>query len=685
MPIDPSTTTDDNPLLRRGATIPFDRIRAEHVEPALRAALAGADAALSAIRDATSPLHWDDLLGALDEARSQLGRTVNAVAHLNNVRQEPALRSAWSAMLPELAAFEARWGSDPELYAVLRAYAETDEAHSLSAERARFLDLTIDDMRRAGAGLDEASRARAEAIQGELAELSNTFQNHVLDGTNAYALDVTDEARLAGLPEPARRQARATAETAGVDGWRFTLHQPSFLAVAQYAEDRELRREIYQAFQQRGMGEGRDNRSLIPRILELRRELAELLGYGDWADVQIEDRMAGDGATAMRFERDLWSRVEPHFRREVDDLADFARRDLGLDELEPWDVSFAVERMRTARFDFDEEDLRPYLPMTRLQHGLFALAHELFGVDIRPSDRGGAWHDAVETYDLVDADGVHVGTFYTDWYPRSDKRGGAWMMPLFQGGPTEDGFEPHLGAISGNLTPPEGDRPALLTHREAETVFHEFGHLLHHLLSRTEIRSIGGTSVAWDFVELPSQIMENWLWEDEALERIARHVDDGRPIPQELRDRKRSARTFGAALHMARQLSFGTVDLALHTDFEPHVADDPIAFALDVMRPFAYREDRVSEGFLPAFSHIFAGGYSAGYYSYLWSEMLDADAFQRFRDEGLFSRAVGTAFAGEILTRGNGRPPEEAIRAFLGRDPDPDALLRRNLGLDAAS
>lgn len=675
--------TDPNPLLDDGFPIRFSDVRPEHVEPGLREALDRARSVFTGIRAARPPYRWDDLLGALDRAETRLSRAVHAVSHLNNVRQDPRLREAWSRILPELAAFEARWKSDPGVYGVLRAYAGSDEAAALPPERARFLELTIDAMRRAGAGLDDAARARAEAIQSELAELANRFQNHVLDGTNAFALDVEDEARLAGIPASARSRARAAAEAAGVRGWRFTLQQPSYLAVAQHAEDRELRRTLYDAFQARGRGEGRDNRALIPRILELRRELAGLLGYAHWADVQTEDRMVRDGASAVRFERELWDRVRPHFRREVEDLSAFARDELGIDPLEPWDVAFAVERMRQARYDLDDERLRPYFPMSRLQDGLFRLASDLFGITIRPSEHGGAWHEDVETYDVHDDAGTHLGTFYTDWYPRADKRGGAWMMPLHQGGPDEGGFEPHLGAISGNLTPPDGGRPALLTHREAETVFHEFGHLLHHLLSRTEVRSLGGTNVPWDFVELPSQIMENWLWEDEALVRIARHVDDDRPIPEDLRRRMHDARTFAAALHMARQLSFGTVDLALHVDYDPAGDEDPVAFGREVMRPFQVRQDHVADGFLPAFSHIFAGGYAAGYYSYLWSEMLDADAFERFRQEGVFSPEVGAAFVREVLSRGNSAPPDAMFRAFLGREPDPEAMLRRNLGLAA--
>jgi oligopeptidase A len=682
MSSDAPATSGDNPILRDVFEIPFAEVRAEHVQPALRAALAEAERAAASVRAAEPPYRWQDTLEVLDRAEMRLRRAAATVAHLNNVRQDPAFREAWSGILPELAAFEARQASDPEVYRVLRAYAETEEARGLDPTRARYLELTLDAMRRAGAGLDLAARARAEAIQGELAALANRFQNNVLDGTNAFALDLVDEARLAGVPASAQRRARQAAEAAGVDGWRFTLHQPSYLAIADHAEDRALRREMYEAFQARGTGAGRDNRELIPRILELRRELAALLGYADWADLQTEPRMAGRGEAAQAFERDLFARVEPHFRREVEELAAFARERLGIERLEPWDVRFAFERMRRERFELDDEELRPYFPMDRVQAGLFELARELFGVTIRPAATAGAWHRDVAFYEVIAEDGERIGAFYTDWYPRDDKRAGAWMMPLATGGPTPDGFEPHLGAVSGNLTPPDGGRPALLTHDEVRTVFHEFGHLLHHLLSRVEVRSLSGTHVPWDFVELPSQLLENWLWEDEALVRIARHVDDGTPLPAELRRRMRAARTFGAAHHMSRQLSFGTVDLALHVEYDPAEGGDPLAFGREVLAPFQIRPDAVSDGFLPAFAHIFAGGYAAGYYSYLWSEMLEADAFQRFRREGLYDPGVGREFLATVLSRGNAASPEEMVRAFLGRDPDPEALLERNLGLE---
>ncbi|MDZ7801562.1 MAG: M3 family metallopeptidase [Trueperaceae bacterium] len=669
-----------NPILRATFPIPFAEVGAEHVAPALRYALAEAERAYEAVAAARPPYRYDDLLGRLDRTGAWLDRVVSTVSHLNAVRQDAAMREAWSEALPELTAFGARVASDPRVYRVLHAYSETEEAAALPPEKARHLRLTLDEMRRAGAGLDEAGRARVEAIKSELATWSNTFQNNVLDGVSAYALDVRDEGRLRGIPPSARERARQAAEEAGEEGWRFTLHQPSYLAVLDHADDRALRQEMYQAAQQRGTGEGRDNRAVVPRILALRRSLAELLGYQHWADLVTEDRMAGDGATAVRFERDTFARVEPHLRDEVRDLEAFARERLGIERLQPWDVRYAFERLRSERFDVEQEALRPWFPLDRVQSAAFELAYELYGLRIEQAWTDTAWHEDVDYFEVYREDGTWVGAFYTDWAPRPGKRDGAWLIGLQTGGPDGDGFEPHLAAMCGNLTPADGDRPALLTHGEARTVFHEFGHLLHHLSSTVEVRERAGTNVPWDFVEVPSHLMENWLYEAPSLHRIARHVDDGRPLDEEVIQRLRQARACGAAYHMARQLSFGTVDLALHIDFDPAGDEDPVAFGTRVMAPFQIRPDAVPEGFLPSFAHIFAGGYAAGYYGYMWSEMLEADAFDRFREAGLYDPEVGAAFRDQVLSRGNGAPPDALMRGFLGRDPNPDAMLARNLG-----
>jgi oligopeptidase A len=404
------------------------------------------------------------------------------------------------------------------------------------------------------------------------------------------------------------------------------------------------------------------------------------LGFKDWADYTLEDSMAGSGARAVAFEADLAERTRPFWEKEVAGLTAFARDEMGIGELQPWDTAYAAEKMRRARYDLDEEELRPYFPMDRVLQGLFEVARRLFGVTITPRPEPAVWHPEVCFYEVHDEAGTHLGGFYTDFFPRESKRGGAWMNGLITGGPRPEGFAPHLAVIAANVSPPEGDRPALLTHREAQTVFHEFGHLLHHTLSRVEIPAMGGTSVSTDWVELPSQIMENWTWEREALDLFARHHETGEPIPDELYHKMLAARTFMAANAQNRQLSFGTIDLDLHVLWDPERDGDPISRAQEVMGRFSIRPEFARNHFITAFTHVFAGGYAAGYYSYLWSEVLDADAFSRFAREGIFNRETGRAFVDTVLARGDSEDPAQLFREFMGRDPDPDALLRRNLG-----
>ncbi|MDP9347865.1 MAG: M3 family metallopeptidase, partial [Gemmatimonadota bacterium] len=458
------------------------------------------------------------------------------------------------------------------------------------------------------------------------------------------------------------------------------LHLPSYQPFMQYAESRELRRRMYDAYMNRASEGEHDNRPVIARILELRRELAALLGYGDYADYSLEESMAASGARALAFEDDLARRTRPYWEREVADIEAFAREELGLDRLEPWDTAFVAERMRRARFDLDEEELRPYFPLPRVQEGLFEMARRLFGVVLAERAMAEVWHPEVRFYDVHDEGGKRLGGFYVDWFPRESKRSGAWMIGLVTGGPRSGGWQPHLAALVGNLSPPEGDRPALLTHREVETIFHEFGHLLHHVLSRVEIPSRAGTHVSRDWVELPSQIMENWTWEREALDLFARHWETGEPIPEPLFQKMQRARRFLGASHQMRQISFGTLDLSLHALYDPARDGEVVPYAQEVMSRFSPRPEFARNHFITAFTHIFAGGYAAGYYSYLWAEVLDADAFSRFRREGLFNRETGRAFVEAVLSRGDAADPGALFREFMGRDPDPGALLRRNLG-----
>jgi oligopeptidase A len=420
----------------------------------------------------------------------------------------------------------------------------------------------------------------------------------------------------------------------------------------------------------------------VGQILALRRRLARALGFADWAHYQTEERMAGSGERALAFAHDLTERTRPHFQRDLEALADEAG-EAGYDRLEAWDIAFLMERIRRRRYQLDPEELRPYFPLESVLGGIFEVARRLFGLTIESRPSPHVWHPDVRFFEVGDERGRQVGSLYADLFPRADKRGGAWMGDLVTGGPRPNGFEPHLVLVAANLTPPTPDEPSLLTKDEVETLFHEFGHALHQLLSRVELPARAGTRVAWDFVELPSQIMENWTWDPEALALFAHHYRTGEPIPEPLLDRMRRTRTFMAAYDQMRQLSFATVDLELHIHFDPEAPGaDATAFATEVLTPFAIRPDAVNRDMVAAFTHVFAGSYAAGYYSYKWAELLEADAFTRFEREGVLNRETGRAYVEAILARGDAADPMELFRAFMGRDPDPGALMRRTLGLD---
>lgn len=670
-----------NPLLSRAFDLPFDEIRAEHVEPAVREALEGAERDLNALEANPEPPGYANTLAALDALSERLGRVVTIAAHLNAVADTPELRAAYNRVVPLYSAFFAKLPLNEALWRRLKAFAETPEARALTGVRARHLAKTLREFERAGAKLSAEKKARVEALKVELSQLQTRFAENVLDSTNAFELLVADEAELAGLPESALAQARASAQGKGLAGYRFTLQLPSYLPFMQYAENRALRERMYRAYMSRASAGEHDNTPLIRRILALRRELARLLGHRTFADYRLSEYMVPSGAAAQRFEEELYRRTLPYFQREVAELERFAKRELGLAQLEPWDLGFVSERLRQARLELSDEQLRPYFPLEQVLAGLFEIAERLFGVSITARDNPRVWHPDVRYYELRDATGLHLGSFYADLFPREEKRAGAWMNRFITGGPTaEGGFEPHLGLICANFTQPRPEVPALLTHREVETTFHEFGHLLHQLLSRVEVRARAGTNVVWDFVELPSQIMENWTYEPEALALFARHHQTGEPIPEALVAKLRRARTFLAATAQMRQLSFGTVDLALHIDYDPEAEEEVIAYGQRLTERFAVRPEFAHNHFLTAFSHVFAGGYAAAYYSYKWSEMLEADAFTRFAREGIFNPETGHAFAETILAQGDSADAAELYRAFMGRDPDMDALIDRNLG-----
>ncbi|MCS7195339.1 MAG: M3 family metallopeptidase, partial [Meiothermus sp.] len=669
----------ENPLLEIRYDIPFSQIQPQHIEPAIKALLAEAEEELEAILRVQGPRTLENTLRPLDRLGERLFFAFNLVAHLESVASTPELRAAYKAVIPPVTAFSTRVQLSGELYGALRELAESPAAKELSPDWARFLKLQLDEFRRQGADLPPERKARLEAINTRLSELTAQFEQNLTDSTAAWELYL-EEDQVAGLPQSVREAAREAAQARGRSGYRFTLQQPSFLALQTYLDNPEIRKQAYMAYYTRATEAGRDNRPLIEEILALRREKAEILGYANFADYVLEKRMAGRAEVALRFEEGLRAAYEPHFQRELRELQAFRERLEGpqAPPLNPWDIAYYAEKQRKALYDLDEEALRPYFPLPQVLEGLFEIARRVFGVEVREVKGVDTWHPEVRTYEMY-RDGRRICRFFTDWHPRENKRGGAWMNTLIAGVRRGETTEPHLGLICGNLTPPVGNKPALLTHREVETVFHEFGHLLHLALSNVEVRRLAGTQVARDFVELPSQIMENWCWEREALDLFARHYETGEPLPEALYERMQRARNYWAAHLGMRQLAFGTLDLALHVHYTP--ADgDVVAYARQVMQPFFSTPLPEDFAFVAGFTHLFGHpvGYAAGYYSYKWSEVLDADAFSRFKAEGLFNRKTGEEFIAHILSRGNAEEPALLFRRFMGRDPDPKALLARS-------
>ena len=670
---------EDNPLLTVAFEIPFDRIRAEHVEPAIDRLISEANEQIDSLVEAGART-YDNTLGALESATEPLEWASGVVSHLESVATYPEWRAAFQRVQPKISEFWSNLLLDARLWRVLKEFDNTADAKELTGARKRHLTKVVAEFRRQGAELDPAGKKRVGDINVELAELTTKFSQNVLDATNSYEWVVEDEKRLEGLPDSAKEAAAEAAKSKGLDGWRFTLQAPSFIPLITYLDDPTLREEVWRAFHTRATSGEFDNRAVIGSILALRREKAELLSYADFADLVLEDRMAGTGSVAGRFVRDIRRKTFNSFHSENEMLEGF-RRELAGDnagDLKPWDVAYYAEKQRTALYDFDVEELRPYFPVENVLDGLFKTIERLYGVRVLSSSELPVWDSAVRTYRLVESDGKHLASFYIDLYPRENKRSGAWMDGFIVAVPPH----PHLGLICANVNPPVGNKPALLTHREVETLFHEFGHLMHLCLSEVVVRSLAGTNVAWDFVELPSQIMENWCWEREALDLFAAHYETGAAIPPDLFDKMARARTYRAANGQMRQVGYAMVDLGLHREYHPEDDGDITTYARAVLQKHHPTTLPQDYGFIASFGHLFSSpvGYAAGYYSYKWAEVLDADAFTRFRENGIFDRKVGQQFRDQILALGDSLPPMELYQHFMGREPKLDPLLER-LGL----
>jgi oligopeptidase A len=670
-----------NPLLDFSGLPRFMEVMPEHVSPAVDALIAEARATVDRVTAVSADPSWDEFVSPLADALDRLDRAWGQVVHLNAVVNTPPLREAYHANLPKITAFHTELAQDERVFVRYRALAASSAFASFDPARRRMIENTLRDFRLAGAELPPDKKRRFKAVEEELAMASSRYEDNVLDATNAWELYVDAAEALAGVPADVVAAARQAAEEDGRPGFKLSLRMPCYHPVMQYAEDRSLRERLYRAYGQRASEFGKpewDNSAAIDRILELRAEVASLLGYQSFAEVSLVPKMARAPAEVLTFLHDLAARAKPYAERDMAELREFARDELGIQDLQGWDILYASEKLRQARYSFSDEQVKQYFPEERVLAGLFRLVKTLFAVTIRES-RASAWHPSVHFYDVIDGAGAIAGQFYLDLYARSGKRGGAWMDNAINRRRQGAGLQHPVAYLTCNFSAPVGGKPALFTHDEVTTLFHEFGHGLHLLLTRVDVPGVSGLEgVEWDAVELPSQFMENFCWEWEVLESMTAHADTGAALPRPLFEKMRAAKNFQSGMQTVRQLEFALFDMQLHFGFDRTHAT-PQDLALEIRREVAVvprpADDR---SITHSFSHIFAGGYAAGYYSYKWAEVLSADAYSLFEEAGVLSPRAGARFRDEILAKGGSRPAMESFAAFRGRQPHIDALLRHN-------
>jgi oligopeptidase A len=673
-----------NPLLEQYALPPFSRIKPEHVKPAIETLLAESRQLVEQLLQQNSDYTWDNLVEPLEAMDDRISRAWSPVSHMNSVVNSEALRDAYNECLPILSEYGTEMGQHEGLYRAHRQIADGDAYQQLDSAQKKVIDNALRDFRLSGIELDKANRDRYKAIQQELSRLTAHYSDNVLDATNAWHRQIMDESLLAGLPVSARSLAMQTAKQRGLEGWIFTLEFPSYFPVLTYADNRELREELYTAYVTRASDQGPqagqwDNTGIMEQIMALRHEAAELLQYSNYAERSLATKMAESTTQVMSFLEDLAERSKPAAQREMQELSQFAREHHGRDDLQAWDIAYYSEKLRQQKHAISQEELKPYFPEPRVVSGLFSITEKLYGLQIEAVKGIDTWHEDVTFYRIRDAAGALRGEFYLDLYARPHKRGGAWMDECISRRRHAEGLQLPVAYLTCNFSPPIGDEPALFTHDEVITLFHEFGHGLHHMLTQIDYAGVSGISgVAWDAVELPSQFMENWCWEREALDLFSGHFESGEKIPEVLYQRMRQAKNFQSAMQMLRQLEFAIFDLRIHRDYSKesgariHDTLNEVRKQIAVLQPPAF--NRFENGF----THIFGGGYAAGYYSYKWAEVLSADAFSAFEECGIFDRETGNKFLKCILEKGGSRDPMELFVEFRGREPSIDALLRHS-------
>ncbi|HEY4128495.1 MAG TPA: M3 family metallopeptidase [Gammaproteobacteria bacterium] len=672
-----------NPLLEWDSLPPFAHIKPEHVEPALDAVLAENRAAVAALSSLKAP-DWQDFVEPQETLGDRLHRVWAPVAHLNATMSSPELRKVYNACLPKLSEYGTELGQNGHLQQGYQALKDSSAWKSYSPAQQKLIDDALLDFRLAGVDLPPEKKARFKQVSQELSKLDARFEENLLDATQGWVKQIEDAAGLAGIPEDGLSQARQEAESRKLSGWVFTLDYPSYSAVMTHADDRELRQELYAAFATRASDQGPmagrwDNTEVMQGVLTLRQEEAALTGFENYAAYSLADKMAASPADVMRFLEDLVQRVKPLAQHELLELAEFALERDGLARLEPWDMTYYGEKLKEARYHVSDEMLRPYFPAPRVTEGLFLTMQKLYGLAFSEVPGAEVWHPDVKLFALHDEAGALRGHLYTDLYTRTGKRGGAWMDETLGRRRLAGKLQTPVAFLNCNFPPPLKDKHALLTHDDVVTLFHELGHCLHHLLTQVDYPSVGGINgVAWDAVELPSQFHENFAWTRIGLDLVSGHFESGAKLPEDLYQKMLGARHFHSALFLLRQLEFALFDFRLHMT-PGAVAPDFVQRTLEATR----REVAVVQPpnwnrFAHGFSHIFSGGYAAGYYSYLWAEVLAADAYGAFEEAGIFDRATGRRFMQSILEQGGSRKAMELFVEFRGREPTLDAFLRLN-------
>tara|TARA_Y100001956_G_scaffold51356_1_gene50069 strand:+ start:3009 stop:5051 length:2043 start_codon:yes stop_codon:yes gene_type:complete len=674
-----------NPLLTFTDLPPFSQIKPEHVKPAVEQAIEACRAKIDSVLENNTAPNWDNVVAPIEEVDDHLSRIWSPVSHMNSVVNSDELREAYESCLPLLSEYGTWVGQHKGLFEAYKAIKASDAFAKLSQAQKKTITDSLRDFELSGIGLPADEQHRYGEISKRMSELGSTFSNNVLDATMGWTKHVADEKELAGMPESALAAAKAAAEAKELEGYLLTLDIPSYLPVMTYCDNQELRKELYEAYVTRASDRGPkagewDNSEIINEQLKLRHEIARMLGFNTYSEKSLATKMAENTSQVLGFLNDLASKAKPQGEREVEELSQFAKAEFGVEELNLWDIAYYSEKQKQHLFQISDEELRPYFPEAKAVSGLFEVLKRVFGMSVQEREGVDTWHESVRFFDIFDADNNLRGSFYLDLYAREHKRGGAWMDECRVRRINAQGeLQSPVAYLTCNFNRPVGDKPALFTHDEVVTLFHEFGHGIHHMLTQVDSGAVSGINgVPWDAVELPSQFLENWCWEEEALAFISGHFETGEALPKEMLEKMLAAKNFQSAMFILRQLEFGLFDFTLHTEFDPEVGPRVLETLADVKSKVAVLPSLEWNRFSHSFSHIFAGGYSAGYYSYLWAEVLSSDAFSRFEEEGIFNTETGQSFLNNILEMGGSEEPMELFKRFRGREPQIDALLRHS-------